>query len=79
MVAASLQPLSGGGVVSLLLPYRSCAVALMPVQKFFYLYIYIFSARPTGALLGKMSCQDAKLEIEDLDAYYAAHAPPLRV
>lgn len=32
-----------------------------------------------GALLGKMSCQDAKLEIEDSDAYYVLHAPPLGV
>lgn len=39
-----------------------------------------FFTRRTGALLGKMSCQDAKLEIEDPDAYYAAHyAPPLGV
>lgn len=53
-------------------PYLSCTVALMPVQKFFF--------TRTGALLGKMSCQDAKLEIEDPDAYYAAHyAPPLGV
>lgn len=45
----------------------------MLVQKFFF-------TRRTGALLGKMSCQDAKLEIEDPDAYYAAHyAPPLGV
>lgn len=40
----------------------------------------LFFTRLTGALLGKMSCQDAKLEIEDPDAYYAAlHAPPLWV
>lgn len=38
-----------------LLPYLSCTVALMPAQKFFF-------TRRTGALLGKMSCQDAKLK-----------------
>lgn len=41
--------------VLFLLPYLSCTVALMPAQKFFF-------TRRTGALLGKMSCQDAKLK-----------------
>lgn len=42
--------------------------------------VFFFLTRRTGALLGKMSCQDANLEIEDPDAYYAAHyAPPLGV
>lgn len=50
----------------------------MPMQKF--LLLFFFFASRTGALLGKMSCQDAKLEIEDPDAYYAAlYAPPLGV
>lgn len=44
-----------------------------------FIIIFFFASR-TGALLRKMSCQDAKLEIEDPDAYYAAlYAPPLGV
>lgn len=77
---AASQPLSLGGFVSFVFCFLFSSVPLSELHRRSHARAEVFFARRTGALLGKMSCQDAKLEIEDPDAYYAAHyAPPLGV